>query len=112
MIADPMADLSGDAPVGDDKDIHSKEVLDPMVLQFNLHRIDRIRSVLGIASGTLAGIAGLTGLQGLGACGVCRAVSFIVSFAGLRMQGNLCLSLTNRSILLSTLQYAFCASIC
>jgi hypothetical protein len=69
MMADPMADLGGSAPAGmmtGDDQPHSKDVVDTMILQYNLARIERIRSVMGIASGCIAGIAGLTGLQGLG----------------------------------------------
>ena len=66
-MADPMADLGG-APGGAPKDgdslTTSKEVSDPLILGSNLQRIDRIRSVMGIAAGCVAGIGGLTGLQG------------------------------------------------
>lgn len=70
-MADPMADMGASAPGGgmmpDAADQpHSKDVVDTMILQYNLARIERIRSVMGIASGCIAGIAGLTGLQGLG----------------------------------------------
>ena len=66
MMADPMADLGGGAPkAGADASLTtSKEVSDPLILGTNLQRIDRIRSVMGIASGCVAGIGGLTGLQG------------------------------------------------
>lgn len=67
MMADPMANLGGAGdPSADAQSSHSREVFDPMILQYNLARIERIRSVMGIASGCIAGIAGLTGLQGLG----------------------------------------------
>jgi hypothetical protein len=68
MIADPMADLTGEGTPGPANENMSsqKEVFNPMVLQVNMQRIDRIRSVMGIASGCAAGILGLTGLQGLG----------------------------------------------
>jgi len=66
MMADPMADLGGSGL--DKKDNQSltttKEVADPLVLGTNLQRIDRIRSVMGIASGCVAGIGGLTGMVG------------------------------------------------
>jgi hypothetical protein len=67
MMADPMADLSGEpgGQASGDND-NTKQVYDPMAMQMNLHRIDRIRSMMGICSGCVAGIAGLTGLQGLG----------------------------------------------
>lgn len=69
-MADPMADLGGGAPgstsnKADNASLTtSKEVSDPLILGTNLQRIDRIRSVMGIASGCVAGIGGLTGLQG------------------------------------------------
>jgi len=71
MMADPMANLGGGDPSTAGADAQSsssssREVFDPMILQFNLARIERIRSVMGIASGCIAGISGLTGLQGLG----------------------------------------------
>jgi hypothetical protein len=67
MMNDPMAGMGAEAtgPATED-DIHSKEVFDPMILSFNLQRIERIRSVMGIASGCIAGIAGLTGWEGIG----------------------------------------------
>lgn len=64
---DPMADLggSGGGPKQQDGNLNTtKEVFDPLVVGTNLQRIDRIRSVMGIASGCVAGIGGLTGLQG------------------------------------------------
>lgn len=68
MIADPMADLTGEGTPGQTNEnaLSHKEVFSPIVLQVNLQRIDRVRSVMGIASGCSAGILGLTGLQGLG----------------------------------------------
>jgi hypothetical protein len=69
MIADPMADLTGEgsSAVSGNENMNShKEVFDPMVHQVNLQRIDRIRSIMGIASGCVAGILGLTGLNGFG----------------------------------------------
>jgi hypothetical protein len=35
-------------------------------LQLNMQRIDHIHSVMGVASGCVAGILGLTGLRGFG----------------------------------------------
>ena len=58
---DVMGQGSGDANFSSKKD-----VFDPMALQVNMQRIDRIRSVMGIASGCMAGTLGFTGLQGLG----------------------------------------------
>ena len=67
MIADPMADLTGEGtPAGPAELGSQKEVFNPMVLQVNMQRVDRIRSIMGIASGCVAGILGLTGLRGLG----------------------------------------------
>lgn len=71
MMADPMAGLgaSSGAPDGrnrSDAQDGGKQVVDPMALHWNLQRIERIRSVMGMASGCVAGICGLTGLQGLG----------------------------------------------
>jgi EMC6 len=67
MIADPMADLTGEGTPGPAAEMGSqKEVFNPMVLQVNMQRVDRIRSIMGIASGCVAGILGLTGLRGLG----------------------------------------------
>ena len=69
-MMDPMAGLDGaDTPgaaAGADGE-HSKEVFDSIALQRNMQRIDKIRSVMGIASGCVSGIMGLTGLEGLGA---------------------------------------------
>jgi hypothetical protein len=68
MIADPMADLTGQGTpgTGGDNLNSQKEVFNPLLLQVNMQRIDRIRSIMGIASGCVAGILGATGLQGLG----------------------------------------------
>lgn len=57
---DVMGQGSGDANLSSKKD-----VFDPMALQVNMQRIDRIRSVMGIASGCMSGTLGFTGLQGL-----------------------------------------------
>jgi hypothetical protein len=71
MIADPMADLSaggdpsGAKPGGAVNMSSTKGVFDPLVLGSNLQRIDRIRSVMGIAAGVVAGIGGLTDWKGL-----------------------------------------------
>ena len=66
MMNDPMAGMDQPVSGPPTDDIDSKEVFDPMILQFNLQRIERIRSVMGIASGCIAGIAGLTGFEGIG----------------------------------------------
>jgi EMC6 len=70
MMSDPMDGVVADGPsssLADDLG-NAKEVLDPMILTYNLARIERIQSVMGIASGCVAGIAGLTGLGGFGEC--------------------------------------------
>ena len=63
-MIDPMANLdagvSGASQGGEEKD-----VIDFMALRNNLEKIDRMKSVMSIASGCVAGICGLTGLQGL-----------------------------------------------
>jgi len=73
MIADPMANIGTPAADGqqqgtgaDGSGSSHKEVFDPIVMQVNAQRIDRIHAVMGIASGCVAGIIGLTGLEGLG----------------------------------------------
>lgn len=63
MMADPMADSGPASP----DSAMEKEVFDPIILTLNLARIERIRSVMAIASGCIAGIAGFTGLEGFGA---------------------------------------------
>lgn len=71
-MQDPMANLTGEAPGGQGQNNGSmgigntKQVFDPVALQINMQRIDRIRSVMGIAAGSAAGIIGLTGLEGFG----------------------------------------------
>lgn len=63
MMPDPMAE-EGDnvAPSLDNE----KEFFDPLVLQFNIAKMERIQSILGIAAGCITGICGLTGPQGFG----------------------------------------------
>ena len=81
MMNDPMAGMGAEAttsPATED-DIHSKEVFDPMILSCNLQRVERIRSVMGIASGCIAGIAGLTGWEGIGMFDCCLFFSLISS---------------------------------
>jgi hypothetical protein len=63
-MIDPMANL--DAAPGAPEAGDEKDVIDMASLQYNLQRVDTIRSVMGIASGCVAGIFGLTGLEGLG----------------------------------------------
>ena len=68
-MMDPMAGLDGgDTQAGAHADgENSKEVFDSIALQRNMQRVDKIRSVMGIASGCVSGVMGLTGLEGLGA---------------------------------------------
>lgn len=65
-MIDPMADLGGGAAAGAADASNAKEVFDPMVLNMNLQRVDKIRTFMGILSGCVAGIFGLTGFEGLG----------------------------------------------
>jgi len=70
-MMDPMAGLDGPDPAmsnANDADggENSKEVFDVVAFQRNMQRVDKIRSVMGIASGVVSGIVGLTGLEGLG----------------------------------------------
>jgi hypothetical protein len=68
-MMDPMADLDGPPQGGASSELaNSKEVFDQVALQRNMQRIDKMRSVMGIASGCVSGIVGLTGLEGLGTC--------------------------------------------
>jgi hypothetical protein len=62
-MIDPMANL--DAPIAGAA-ADEKDVLDVNTLRYNAQNIDQIRSVMGIASGCVAGICGLTGWEGLG----------------------------------------------
>lgn len=67
-MIDPMADIGAATPTpgaGGDAMNVSKEVFDPIALQRNVQIIDKIRSVMGIASGCVAGTIGLTSLEGL-----------------------------------------------
>ena len=63
-MIDPMANLDGAASSQDTSE--EKDIIDFSSLRYNLDRIDRTRSVMGIASGCVAGICGLTGFEGLG----------------------------------------------
>ena len=64
-MMDPMADL-GSSGATNAADTNAKEVFDPMALNLNLQRVDKIRTFMGIVSGCVAGVCGLTGLEGLG----------------------------------------------
>ena len=77
-MMDPMGDVGAagvdntaaaaslDATTGAFHNLKSNEIVDPLIVQMNLSRIERIRSVMGIASGCIAGILGLTGMEGFG----------------------------------------------
>jgi hypothetical protein len=67
-MIDPMANLGtdGNAPGAPSSEDDTKEVFDPISLNSNLKRVDKVRSFMGIISGCFAGIFGLTGVQGLG----------------------------------------------
>ena len=77
-MMDPMADVGAssgdstavaaslDATTGAYSNLKSNEIVDPLIVQMNLSRIERIRSVMGIASGCIAGTLGLTGMEGFG----------------------------------------------
>jgi hypothetical protein len=68
MMQDPMAGLTsgGDGSNTVTSSTNSKQVVDGMALQLNMKHLDRIRSVMSITSGCIAGILGCSGLQGLG----------------------------------------------
>jgi hypothetical protein len=70
MMADPMADIGGGGmhqPQDDgEQSTTTREVFDGMAYQMNMARMERIRSVMGIASGCIVGICGFTGFQGFG----------------------------------------------
>ena len=55
-----------DATTGAYNNVKSNEIVDPLIVQMNLSRIEHIRSVMGIASGCIAGTLGLTGIEGFG----------------------------------------------
>jgi hypothetical protein len=66
MMQDPMANLTGEDPSSDTVGIGATKIaIDPIAMNENMKRIDRIRSVMGIVSGCVAGICGMTGLEGL-----------------------------------------------
>ena len=74
MMQDPMAELgTPDTTSTNTTNNNTKQVVDGLALQLNLKRLDRIRSVMSITSGCMAGVLGCTGLQGLGAL-VCVCV--------------------------------------
>lgn len=63
-MIDPMAGIDAALPGPETHD--EKDVFDVTTLRYNLQHIDKIRSVMNIVSGCVAGICGLTGLEGLG----------------------------------------------
>jgi EMC6 len=66
MMPDPMGEQEGAdgnaAPSFDNE----KEFFDPLLLQFNVAKLERIQSVWGIAAGCITGICGLNGIRGFG----------------------------------------------
>jgi hypothetical protein len=64
IMIDPMANL--DAVPAADAAADEKDIIDVPTLRYNMQAIDKVRSVMGIASGCVAGICGLTGYEGLG----------------------------------------------
>ena len=65
-MIDPMANLDGGgAGNADQQQGNEKDVIDIISLRINLQRVEKIRSVMVIAAGCVAGICGLTGFQGL-----------------------------------------------
>jgi EMC6 len=71
-MMDPMGDIGGPAEnaavenVLVHHNLKANEIVDPYIVQLNLARLERIRSVMGITSGCIAGILGFTGLEGFG----------------------------------------------
>jgi len=84
-MIDPMADLGGSGAAAE---TDAKEVFDPMALNQNMQRIDKIRSLMGIVSGCVAGICGLTGLEGL-VCFIGLHLTILISIAAFKMNFDL-----------------------
>eukprot|EP00934_Nitzschia_sp_Nitz4_P004359 Nitzschia sp. Nitz4//scaffold21_size171442//165220//165669//NITZ4_002195-RA/size171442-augustus-gene-0.196-mRNA-1//1//CDS//3329542513//4349//frame0 len=84
-MIDPMAGLD-DGPQGDHDD--EKDIIDSTSLRYNRQRVDTVRSVMGIASGCVAGICGFTGLEGLGFFAALYLAVLIVMWA-VKMNFNL-----------------------
>lgn len=66
-MIDPMADLDAVPGAASSSETDEKDVIDFTTLRYNMQHIDKVRSVMGIAAGCVAGICGLTGYEGLGA---------------------------------------------
>mmetsp|Transcript_124245 Transcript_124245/g.359305 ORF Transcript_124245/g.359305 Transcript_124245/m.359305 type:complete len:123 (-) Transcript_124245:31-399(-) len=81
-MIDPMAGLDGSTPGVQDTD--EKDVIDVTSLRYNIERVDKIRSVMGISSGCVAGICGLTGLAGF-ACFLVLHLFVLILVCGLKM---------------------------
>mmetsp|Transcript_8964 Transcript_8964/g.14383 ORF Transcript_8964/g.14383 Transcript_8964/m.14383 type:complete len:123 (+) Transcript_8964:95-463(+) len=81
-MIDPMANL--DAPTAPAAAADEKDVVDVNTLRYNAQNIDRIRSVMGMASGCVAGICGMTGWKGL-VCFVILHVLVLTLIWGLKM---------------------------
>mmetsp|Transcript_4086 Transcript_4086/g.8755 ORF Transcript_4086/g.8755 Transcript_4086/m.8755 type:complete len:128 (-) Transcript_4086:1021-1404(-) len=90
MIADPMADLGGGQPGAASSEMGNatKEVVDPMAMSMNAQRIERVKNVMGIVSGCVAGICGLTGFSGL-VCFLLWHVLVCTAIVVFKMNGNL-----------------------
>jgi hypothetical protein len=66
MMPDPMGEQEGaDGSAAPSFD-NEKEFFDPLLLQFNVAKLERIQSVWGIAAGCITGICGLNGIRGFG----------------------------------------------
>ncbi len=74
-MIDPMANLGNEgfdpnSVIGDGDSLLSGRnrhfIINMHAVHLNNKKIDKVRSLMGIISGCVAGICGLTGLQGLG----------------------------------------------
>eukprot|EP00543_Licmophora_paradoxa_P015736 CAMPEP_0202474602 /NCGR_PEP_ID=MMETSP1360-20130828/92471_1 /ASSEMBLY_ACC=CAM_ASM_000848 /TAXON_ID=515479 /ORGANISM="Licmophora paradoxa, Strain CCMP2313" /LENGTH=125 /DNA_ID=CAMNT_0049101739 /DNA_START=205 /DNA_END=582 /DNA_ORIENTATION=- len=88
-----MANLGGAAPgaptSADGGEGNSgKDVFDPIALNLNLQRVDKIKTFMGIVAGCVAGILGLTGLEGL-VCFIILHLTILLSIAAFKMNFNL-----------------------
>ena len=81
-----QAAASLDATTGAHNNLKSNEIVDPLIVQMNLSSIERIRSVMGIASGCIAGILGLTGMEGFGTCRDLDMLILLCTFLALMQQ--------------------------
>ncbi len=79
-MIDPMANLGNEGfdpntAIGDSDSLLSggrnHHIMNIHAIHLNNKKIDKVRSLMGIISGCVAGICGLTGLQGLGKSQFC-----------------------------------------